>query len=221
MSRRVLILNVVLGIVCVALAAGVIRTLAMRRPPPPPAASRVVSTPPPAATLRSADPGLASYSVIAARNLFNPSRSETAVALAPVNKPILHGVVIDGPKSRAYLEDPADKRVAGYSVGDTIGGGRIRRITDDKVVIARPEGLLEVLLQDPSKPRPAPGGGPAGPAAAVTGPQAPTGPQPPPGVQGPTFQGPTSPQGPVIGPPPTPGSPPLRRRVPAQGQGND
>jgi hypothetical protein len=175
----------------------------------------VASTPPPAAALTSADPGLASYSVIASRNLFNPSRSETAVALAPVNKPILHGVVINGPKSRAYLEDPAVKRVAGYSVGDTIGGGRIQQITDDKVVIARPEGLLEVLLQDPSKPRPAPVAGPPGPAA-VTVPQAPTGLQPPPAVQGPT-----APQAPTFGPPPTPGSTPLRRRVPAQGQGSD
>ena len=60
-----------------------------------------------------ADPGLSGYAVIAARNLFNPGRSETATAAAvPVAKPILHGVVIDGPKSRAFLEDPAAKRVA-------------------------------------------------------------------------------------------------------------
>jgi hypothetical protein len=95
--------------------------------------------------------------VIAAQNLFNPARSETAGAAAlPVVKPILHGVVIDGTKSRAFLEDPAVKRVSGYSVGDSVSGGRIQTIADDRVVIARPEGMMEVLLQDPSKPRPAP-----------------------------------------------------------------
>jgi hypothetical protein len=69
-------------------------------------------------------------------------------------------VVIHGGTSRAFLEDPTVKRVSGYSVGDTIGGGKIQKIADDRVLIARPEGMVEVLLQDPSKPRPA---SPAGP----------------------------------------------------------
>ena len=75
-------------------------------------------------------------------------------------KPILHGVVIQGGTSRAFLEDPTAKRVSGYSVGDAIGGGKIQKIADDRVLIARPEGMVEVLLQDPSKPRPAPAAGP-------------------------------------------------------------
>jgi len=62
-------------------------------------------------------------------------------------------VVIDGAKGRAFLEDPAAKRVAGYSAGDMIGDGKIQRISDDRVVIAKPKGLLEVLLRDPSKPK--------------------------------------------------------------------
>ena len=79
-------------------------------------------------------------------------------------KPVLHGVVMDGPKSRAYLEDPLLKRTFGYAVGDTVGGGRVESIAADRVVIGRGEGLLEVLLHDPSKPRPAPtAAGPAGP----------------------------------------------------------
>jgi len=176
MSRRLLALNVVLAIVSIALAAGIVRTLIVRRALPTPAASRTATVPASASARENVDPGLSGYAVIAARNLFNPDRSETAVATAPVAKPILHGVVIDGAKSRAFLEDPAAKRVAGYSAGDMIGGGRIQRIGDDRVVIARPEGLLEVLLRDPSKPR----------AAAVTAAptqQAPTGaPTPPPEV---------------------------------------
>jgi hypothetical protein len=176
MSRRLLALNVVLAIVSIALAAGMVRTLIVRRALPTPAAPRTATVSAPAPATENVDPGLSSYAVIAARNLFNPNRSETAVAMAPVSKPILHGVVIDGAKSRAFLEDPATKRVASYSAGDMIGGGRIERISDDRVVIARPEGLLEVLLRDPSKPR----------AIAVTAAptqQAPTGaPTPPPEV---------------------------------------
>jgi hypothetical protein len=131
-----------------------------------------------------ADPGPETYAAIAAQNLFSPGRSETAsAAAAPVVKPILHGVVIDGTKSRAFLEDPAVKRVSGYSVGDSVSGGRLQTISDDRVVIARPEGLLEVLLQDPSKPRPAPTtvGGPG--VAAGQG-------QPAPGQLGPGQLGP-------------------------------
>ena len=176
MSRRLLALNVVLAIVSMALAAGIVRTLIVRRALPTPAAPRTATVAAPARATENVDPGLSGYAVIAARNLFNPERSETAVATAPVAKPILHGVVIDGAKSRAFLEDPAAKRVAGYSAGDMIGGGRIQRIGDDRVVIARPEGLLEVLLRDPSKPR-----APAVTAAPTQ--QAPTGaPTPPPEV---------------------------------------
>jgi len=214
MSRRLLALNVVLGIVSVALLAGTVRTLIVRRPLPAPAAMRAMTAPAPTAPVTTGDAGLSSYAVIASRNLFNPARSETAVAIAPMSKPILHGVVIDGRKSRAFLEDPLAKRVLGYSVGDVIGGGKIQRITDDKVVILRPEGPLEVLLQDPSKPRPSPTataptpGSPATPPGSVA-PQTP-----------PTVQVPTSPQSPIIGPPPTgPESPLLRRR--SRGQGND
>jgi hypothetical protein len=153
MSRRLLALNVVLAIVSIALVAGIVRTLTVERALPTPAALRTATVSAPALATGNGDPGLSGYAVIAARNLFNPDRSETAVAMAPGTKPILHGVVIDGAKSRAFLEDPAAKRVVGYSAGDMIGNGRIQRISDDRVVIARAEGLLEVLLRDPSKPR--------------------------------------------------------------------
>ena len=159
MSRRLLVVNVALGIVSVLLAVGVFRTLLAKRPLPPPPPPRAVSAPAPAVAPTPGDAGPGAYAVVAARNLFNPSRSETptvAAAAAPVAKPILHGVVIDGSKSRAFLEDPALKRVAGYSVGDRVGGGTIDKIGDDRVVILRPDGPLEILLQDPAKPRPAP-----------------------------------------------------------------
>jgi type II secretory pathway component PulC len=159
MPRGLVVLNAVLAILCVVFAVGIVRTLLVKHPVPAPgpAAQRAAAASQPTATTEAGNPGLDAFAVIAAQNLFNPGRSETAVAAAvSVAKPILHGVVIHGAQSRAYLEDPAAKRVAGYSVGDTMGGGKIQKIADDRVVIARPEGLIEVLLQDPSKPRPAP-----------------------------------------------------------------
>ena len=101
------------------------------------------------------------------------------------------------------------KRVAGYSVGDTVGGGRLQKIADDRVVIARPEGLLEVLLQDPSKPRPTPTP-PAAPAV--------------PGQVVPAQVGPVPPGPPQVGAPPNqaPPSPPqVRRRILQERPGND
>jgi hypothetical protein len=226
-SRRVLVVNVALGIVCVALTVGIFRTLLAKRPLPPPPAPKAASAPAPAPPAPAADVGPGAYGVIGARNLFNPSRSETgtATAAAPVAKPILYGVVVDGTKSRAFLEDPAFKRVAGYSVGDTVGGGTIQKIADDRVIIARPEGgLLEVLLQDPSKPRAAPatpaaqaGPGQAGPAQAGA-PQAGSA-QTGPAQAGPTQTGPAQ-----VGSPPNPGQhiPQTRQRIPLQRQpGNE
>jgi hypothetical protein len=205
-SRRLLVINVALGIVSVVLAVGVFRTLLAKRPLPPPPAPRAVSAPAPAAPAAAGDIGPGAYGVIAARTLFNPSRSETAaVVAAPVAKPILYGIVVNGAKSRAFLEDPAFKRVAGYSVGDTVGGGTIQKIADDRVVIVRPEGLIEILLQDPSKPRatPAATAAQAGPAQAR-----------------PAQAGPAQ-----AGSPPNPGLPAVlqgRQRIPLQRQpGNE
>jgi len=154
-SRRFLALNVLLGLLGALCAAGLIRELLtpLPLPPPPPpraAAPAAVSIPAPTPAAPAGE-----YGIVASRNLFNPSRSEAAAGpvAAAGPKPFLHGVVMDGPKSRAYLEDPTVKRTFGYAVGDTVGGGRVQSISQDRVVIARPDGLVEVLLQDPAKPK--------------------------------------------------------------------
>lgn len=161
MSRRLLALNLPLALLGCALAVGLTRELLAPRPFPPPPASRV--TPTAKAAPATSPPPPTAYGVTAAKNLFSPSRSEAPAGPVAVigPRPVLHGVVMDGAKSRAYLEDPLLKRTFGYAVGDTVGGGRVESIAADRVVIARADGPVEVLLQDPSKPKP------AGPAASV------------------------------------------------------
>ena len=164
MSRRLVILDVVFGLVSLALALGVVRTLVVTRPLPLPASVPARPATPTSIAAPSAPAAPEDYAPIVAQNPFNPGRSGTATA-APADffKPILHGIVIDGTTRRAFLEDPVARCVGGYSLGDVVVGGTVSRIADDRVVIARPEGLVEVLLQDPSKPRstPATQGAPA------------------------------------------------------------
>jgi hypothetical protein len=154
-SRRFLALNVLLGLLGALCAAGLIRELLTPLPLPPPPTPRAAA--PAAVSVPAPTPAASAggYGVVVSRNLFSPSRSEApagpVVAAGP--KPFLHGVVMDGPKSRAYLEDPTVKRTFGYAVGDAVSGGRVQSISQDRVVIARPDGLVEVLLQDPAKPK--------------------------------------------------------------------
>ena len=157
MSRRLLIVNVLVGALGCLFAAGLIRELGTGHPLPPVPAPRVSRSATEADGAAAGQPvPLVTYQTIATKNLFNAGRSEVIVAAVapPGPKPVLHGVMLDGPKSRAYLEEPPAKRVFGYAIGDTIAGGRLDSIGPDRVVITRPEGPVEVLLHDPSKPRP-------------------------------------------------------------------
>ena len=152
--RRLIVFNVVLGLASLTFTVGIVRALLVKHPIPPPATARTATPAPPPHAAAPAPKNPEAYAIIADENLFNPARSEKA--RVAVVKPILHGIVIEGTKSRAFLEDPTLKRVGAYSVGDGVSGGTLQKIADDRVVIARPEGLVEVLLQDPSKPKPVP-----------------------------------------------------------------
>jgi hypothetical protein len=181
-SRRLLVLNVLLGALGCLFAAGLIREVATGRALPSDPAPRASQSAPEAGGAAAGEPvPIGAYQTVATKNLFSPARSEVTVATvaAPGPKPVLHGVMLDGPQSRAYLEEPPARRVFGYAVGDTIAGGRLDSIGPDRVVITRPEGPVEVLLHDPSKPKPvAPAAaGPTGqrvpPEPAGAGPPAP------------------------------------------------
>jgi hypothetical protein len=180
MSRRLVVINVTLGLLCLAFGVGIVRSLLAKRPLPDAPAARTAVAAAPSITPAPSEPGWETYAAIAAQNLFNPGRNAPAstAAVAAV-KPILHGIVIEGVQSRAFLEDPSVKRVGGYSVGDPVAGGKLQKISDDRVVIAQPEGLVEVLLRDPAKPQLVPPASVAPVAAGAPG-------QPAPGQQGPS-----------------------------------
>jgi hypothetical protein len=162
-SRRVLVVNAILVVAAGLLLATLAREFSRSRPIPPPPAPR------PAAQARaaSAEPATAdldrdkldSYNVIVAKHLFNPARAENGSASAaapaapPPPKPFLHGVVVDGAASLAYLEDPSTKRVLVYRIGDLVAGGQLLKIEQDRVLIRRPDAQLDVLLKDPAKPQ--------------------------------------------------------------------
>ena len=201
MSAPLRMVNIALALVGCLLAAALTRELGTAHPlplPPVPRATRAVATAPPPSA--GAPPSTAGYGVIATKNLFSASRSEAAAGpvAAAGPKPVLHGVVLDGPKSRAYLEDPLVKRTFGYAVGDTLGGGRVESIAADRVMIGRGDGSVEVLLRDPSKPRPTP---PApGPAGAPPAGAAPSGTATTPAATPPTNEPAPAPRGPGFGP---------------------
>src|SRR5439155_1261319 len=138
--------------------------------------------------------------------------------------------------SIAYLEDPGSKRVTGYRVGDAIAGGTLTVIAPDHIVLKRSDGMVDVPLRDPAKPRAAapepaqPAGGPPSPATATPGgfpqPQMP-GPVPglpplPPASLGPRGGAPEAPGAPSPAPAgerrPTP-APPIAPPVPAAQRG--
>ncbi len=162
MSKGFLGLNVLLAIVSVLFAVQIGRGVIAPYPAPDtgprkagsPAAG-AVALPPDVAT--EARPPVASYAAIAAKSLFNPTRSEGAATAAPVQpvgpKPFLYGIVLGDDLSIAYLEDPVNRRVAGYRIGDAIAGGTLEVITPDHVVLKRADGAVDVALRDPLKPR--------------------------------------------------------------------
>lgn len=202
MPKRLLALNLLLAAIAVVFSVQLIRTLSTQRsfPQPfvPPAVQAVASSrdepaPP--------QPSLAAYGVVATRNLFNANRSEVVAEapLTPSAKPVLHGVVINEGVRVAYLEDPVTKRVFGYKTGDAVAGGQLEAIEEDRVVIKRPEGLLEVKLKDPNKPKP-----------VVRAPTPPAGVAPVPGV--PPSIAPSVPGVPPPVPPVGPRPPRLPRR---------
>src|SRR5881397_2609170 len=202
MSRTLVAVNLALAAVAVLLVLYIGRQFVAPTSLPLGGRRAVTS----AGTTDSADsprPPASAYNVVAARNLFSPTRTEapssSVVTASPLIKPNLFGVVVRERGSIAYLEDPTTKRVAGYRVGDRIMGGTVQAIKADGVTIDAPGGAMDVRLHDPGKPR-------ATPAAAAGTPQPGMAPVLP-GVIPPTA---TTPVPPTVAQPPTqPNQPPV------------
>jgi hypothetical protein len=172
MPRNLRIINVLLLLIAGGSLAFIARQLMTPMAMPLPTRTRPASTTAPRPEEPVRNPGVGGYASVAARNLFSPTRTEspptvTATAAAPAAvKPNLFGIILRDGAPIAYLEDPTTKRVAGYRVGDTMAGGTVQTISADSVVIARPDGNMDVRLRDPGKPRPAPVAGvPVAPGA--------------------------------------------------------
>src|SRR5437867_1561525 len=229
MSRRLLAINALLVVISLVSVGFIVKHLVTSHTVSAPRSRPAAGATAPAPTTGEPRPPAQAYNVIASRNLFNPTRSESAVAATPggpalnIVKPNLHGVVLRDGSPIAYLEDPQTKRIAGYRIGDPIAGGTVQTISADAVVIARPDGVVDVRLRDPSKPRPpapapagqqpvpgqlpVPGQPPVPGQFPVPGGVQPPPPQPMPGVLGPAPRVP--PPGPQVIPPgqPAPGFP--------------
>jgi hypothetical protein len=173
-TRRLIGFNIALAALGLVLAVALGRELVYSRPLPRPPQSRpAVSAviaqggeapvqPEPGSSPvgdASASGGSSDTEVIVSGNLFDPSRSSAGAAAGPTGpRPLLYGVVAgEGVSGRAYVEDPVTKVVRGYKIGDTVAGWRLAQIREDRVVIAGADhgGMLEVLLREPGKPKPA------------------------------------------------------------------
>src|SRR5499426_13155 len=181
MPRRLVAINIGLAAIAALCVALIVKQIAEVRPASTPRQRPSAAAPGELAPAGDSRLPPQAYNVIASRNLFSPTRSESSGPAQPgaapqlAGKPSLHGVVLREGSPIAYLEDPLTKRIAGYRIGDPIAGGTVQTISADAVVISRPDGVVDVRLRDPSKPKP--------PAPAVGG-QAPVQGQPIPGVQG-------------------------------------
>src|SRR2546428_6020373 len=124
MRRTFVALNLALAAVATLLIVYIARQFIA--PMPLPVGGRRAATAGSAAVTDPPRPPASAYNVVAARNLFSPTRTEAptsgAVATTPLLKPNLFGVVVRESGSIAYLEDPKTQRVAGYRVGDPSPG---------------------------------------------------------------------------------------------------
>lgn len=167
MARRLLLVaDAALLVIALLLAVRLYDAWTARPPAAPgePAGGAPAEAPAPTAVEAARAP-LSTYAVVAERNLFSPNRSEATPepprpatagpAAPPPPRPRLYGVILlpDG-GARAYLEDVQRRRLFAYSVGDTVGDARVEQIRPDRVLLRRGGETFEVLLHDPTKPRP-------------------------------------------------------------------
>lgn len=165
-NRLLLLADALLVVAAVVLAVRVYGVWTARPAAPPvPAPTAAPETAPASGpTPPAARPPLSAFAVVAERNLFSPTRTEAgsdparsatpAASSAPAARPRLYGVLLGVDGGRAYLEDPRTRKIFAYKIGDSIADNRLEQIQADRVVMRRGGEVFEVLLRDPSKPKP-------------------------------------------------------------------
>jgi len=121
---------------------------------------------PPAIEIPKERPAVASYNVIAARNIFNPERKDyvavgSGMSAKPAVRPrvILYGVTIAGDYRSASVVNPGRSLKKGereqmtIRPGERIGEYRLAKVLSDRITMEAGEDTFEVLLYDPKMPK--------------------------------------------------------------------
>jgi hypothetical protein len=153
------VLNALLVAASFALAAALVSVLVSPRhlpvwaprTPSTGASARGVAAVPPVG-----DASFETYGIVLDRPLFNPTRSSAKAVAIPAGAPppplpVLHGVLLDGARSLAYLEDVGTRRILSYEVGDEIAGGQVESIAKDRVRIRRAGESVRIMLNHPGR----------------------------------------------------------------------
>jgi hypothetical protein len=105
------------------------------------------------------------YVIIADQNLFHPERrippDKKEEAALPKPEFILYGTLITSEMQMAYMEDKKapvstpgrGKRQSALKKGESLSGFTLKEVKADKVVMARGEETLAVLLEDQKSPK--------------------------------------------------------------------
>lgn len=75
-----------------------------------------------------------------------PARSSPVADTPGGDRPRLQGIVIRDNGAVAYIQNPRTKGVAGYRIGDAIGGSVLQTIEEDRVVLKGPNDTIELRI---------------------------------------------------------------------------
>jgi general secretion pathway protein C len=156
LATELVLLALVAYLAALGVSAGVRAALDDAPPPAPPFADTPHS-----------DHGLAplaTYDLIAERDIFNPGGHSAAARPSRGGSLRLWGVALSGREAHAVIEDTATHRQDLYRVGDEVGGARVAAIDWDRVTLASAGGEETLVLATPESAPPS-GDEPTAPAA--------------------------------------------------------
>jgi hypothetical protein len=108
---------------------------------------------------------IASYILIAEKNIFNPERKDFPVAPVEQNTPrvrpqiILHGVAVSEDYQAASITNPGrplrkgERETLTVKIGEKIGEYKLSKVLPDRIILEDTNDSFEVLLYDPKMPK--------------------------------------------------------------------